>query len=417
MNQVATTEPSTKPPTNPPTKAGRKFGIGNVVAILMCLGVVGVVGVRVKDKLAQKKALDASMQAAPASAKPEENQPTATSRGSATLIAPEAMTWQPRVAVTGTLEPIQQADVGFKMGGRLLTIKAKTGDVVKAGQLLGVVDAAEASAQASVAQTGVRVAEISLEMAKDAQKRTDSLFQQSAIAEAEKTTATQRALLAAAQLEQARAQARLVSVSVGNASLVAPFGGLVTRAPNGIGKIVAPGEPLFHIEDTTVLKLSASISETDAKVFEVGATVAIEGAPHANGKVTAVLTSLDPQTRRVPLIAELPNGRQAGLMSGSFVRAQIIAASPIQVFKLPSSALRPGSQDEVVVVEQNIAHIVRVGFVTAPDGALYVRTGLEASDRVIAAPSPEVKEGQTIELSQGSAPAAPSAKTPAAPTK
>lgn len=391
MNQAVNTETSTK-----------KFGMGGVVAILVGLGIAGVVGVRVKEKVAQKKAIEASMQAAPQTTTPGEAPKAATSRG-AELVTPEGMTWQPRFAVTGTLEPIQQADVGFKTGGRLLTIKAKTGDVVKLGALLAVVDAAEASAQAGVAATGVRVAEISLEMAKDAQKRSDSLFQQSAVPEAEKTAATQRALLAAAQLEQARAQARLVSVSVGNASLQAPFSGLVTRAPSGIGKIVAPGEPLFHLEDTSVLKLAASVSESDARIFEVGATVSIDGAPQASGKVTAVLGSLDPQTRRVPVVAEIPNGPEVGLMSGSFVRAQIIAAAPIQVLKLPSTALRPGAQDEVVVVEDGKAHIVRVAFSVAPDGSLYVRKGLEASDRVVAAPSAEVKEGQPIEIANAQA--------------
>ncbi len=380
----------------------RKFGVGSVIAIVIALGTAGLIGVRVKDKVAQKKAIEAqsrvTAEQAAVPGNPGSAPPAVTARGSTLIAKPLPMRWQPRVSVTGTLEPIQRADVGFKMGGRLLTIKTKIGDVVKAGQLLAVVDASEASAQANVAQTGVRVAEISLDMAKDMQKRADTLYQQSAVPEAEKTTATQRALLAAAQLEQARAQARLASVSVGNATLAAPFGGLVTKAPNGIGKIVAPGEPLFQLEDTSVLKLSASVSENDARVFEVGAAVTIEGSPKAAGKVTAVLGSLDPQTRRVPVIAEIPNGADLDLLSGSFVRAQIVAAETIEVLRLPGSALRPGAQDEIVVVQNGKAHIVRVAFTVAPDGSLYVRTGLEAGLEVVANPSPEVKEGDALNL-------------------
>ncbi|MRG91199.1 efflux RND transporter periplasmic adaptor subunit [Polyangium spumosum] len=390
------------------TGTTRKFGAGKLITLVVVLGTAGLIGVRVKSKVAQKKALEAQTAVmAEQAAAPESPTapPKVTARGGTLIAKPEPMRWQPRVAVTGTLEPIQQADVGFKAGGRLLTIKTKMGDVVKAGQVLGVVDASEASAQANVAQTGVRVAEISLEMAKDAQKRSDTLFQQSAVPEAEKTTATQRALLAAAQLEQARAQARAASVMVGNAMLTAPFGGLVTRAPNGIGKIVSPGEPLFHIEDTSVLKLSASVSENDADVFEVGAAVSIDGSPVAAGKVTAVLGSLDPQTRRVPVIAEIPNGAEVGLLSGSFVRAQIVATKSIEVLRLPASALRPGAQDEIVVVQDGKAHLARVSFTIAPDGSLYVRKGLDAGATVVANPSPEVKEGEAIDL--GPVPAAP----------
>jgi RND family efflux transporter MFP subunit len=372
----------------------RKFNGWGVVALIATIAVAVLVGIRVKAKVAQNKALEASRQTAQTAADPKAT--TITPSG-IEIISPKPTKWQPRVDITGTLEPIQQADVGFKMGGRLLAIKVKSGDLVKTGQALGIVDAAEAAAQARVAQTGVSVAEISLDMAKDAQKRTDTLFKQNAVAEAEKTTATQRALLAAAQLEQARAQVKLVSVSLGNATLTAPFGGLVTRVPSGIGKIVGPGEPLFHLEDTSVLKLSASLSESDSRIVTVGATVTIDNAPNVTGKVTAVLGSLDPQTRRVPLVAEIPNGADSGLLAGSFVRAQVMAQEPIDALELPGSAIRPGSQDEVVVVKDSKAHLVRVSFSSDAKGSIFVRKGLDASDRVLARPRSEVKEGDAID--------------------
>ncbi|HRI67898.1 MAG TPA: efflux RND transporter periplasmic adaptor subunit [Polyangium sp.] len=379
--------------TTAPTRKVNGWGI---VAVLVIIAVGALIGVRVKAKLAQQKELEASRQTT-ASAAAEAKTTTVTAAG-IEIVVPKATKWQPRVDITGTLEPIQQADVGFKMGGRLLAIKAKTGDQVKMGQVLGIVDAAEAAAQARVAQTGVAVAEISLDMAKDAQKRTDSLFKQQAIAEAEKTTATQRALLAAAQLEQARAQVKLVSVSLGNATLTAPFAGLVTRAPAGIGKIVGPGEPLFHLEDTSVLKLSASLSESDARVMTVGSEVTIEGS-RVTGKVTAVLNSLDPQTRRVPLIAEIPNpGAESGLLAGSFVRAHVVAQEASDVLELPGSAIRPGSQDEVVVVQDGKAHLLRVSYSPGQNGVIYVRKGLDSTAKLLARPRSEIKEGDPIDL-------------------
>lgn len=384
MTTAANTTPSTK-----------RFNGWAIVAIIAIIATGALVAVRVKGKLAQKKELDASRQTQAAVG--ADAKATVVTALGVEIISPKATKWQPRVDITGTLEPMQQADVGFKMGGRLLAIRVKIGDQVKLGQVLGIVDAAEAAAQSRVAQTGVKVAEISLDMAKDAQKRTDTLFQQNAIAEAEKTTATQRALLAAAQLEQARAQVKLVSVSLGNATLTAPFAGLVTRAPAGIGKIVGPGEPLFHLEDTSVLKLAASLSESDARVVATGSTVQIDGSS-TTGKVTAVLTSLDPQTRRVPLVAEVPNGPDSGLLSGSFVRAHILAQDTIDALELPASAVRPGSQDELVLVQDGKAHLVRVTYSNGDNGVIYVRKGLDPSARVVARPRSEIKEGEPIDL-------------------
>lgn len=377
------------------TVSTRRINGWGIVALIAIIAIGALIAVRVKAKVAQKKEFDASRQSTETAG--TDPKKTVVTPSGIEIISPRQTKWQPRVDITGTLEPIQQADIGFKMGGRLLAIKAKAGDQVKVGQMLGTVDAAEAAAQARVAQTGVSVAEISLNMATDAQKRTDSLYKQNAIAEAEKTSATQRALLAAAQLEQARAQVKLVSVSLGNATLTAPFTGLVTRAPAGIGKIVGPGEPLFHLEDTSVLKLSASLSESDAKIVVVGSTVTVNGSA-ATGKVTAVLGSLDPQTRRVPLVAEIPNGPDSGLLAGSFVRAQVVAQEPVEVLELPGSAIRPGSQDEVVLVQDGKAHLVRVGYSTGENGAIYVRRGLDSSARLLAKPRSEMKEGDPIDV-------------------
>ncbi|MBK9264218.1 MAG: hypothetical protein IPM54_31005 [Polyangiaceae bacterium] len=117
----------------------------------------------------------------------------------------------------------------------------------------------------------------------------------------------------------------------------------------------------------------------------------IEGAANATGKVTAVLGSLYPQTRRVPLVAEIPNGTDSGLLAGSFVRAQVVAEAPVDALELPGSAIRPGSQDEVVVVKDGKAHLVRVSFANGASGTIYVRKGLDASDRVVARPRSETK--------------------------
>jgi multidrug efflux pump subunit AcrA (membrane-fusion protein) len=170
----------------------------------------------------------------------------------------------------------------------------------------------------------------------------------------------------------------------------------VTRVPAGIGRIVNPGEALFHIEDTTVLKLNATVSEADAPLVATKATIVLEGATPAKGTVTAVLRSLDPQTRRVPVIAEIPIDASTPLLSGSFVRANIQGTQEIPVLKLPASALRPGSQDEVVVSRAGKAHLIRVTFTAGEGGALLVRDGLAPTDDVVVSPSSEVHEGDNL---------------------
>jgi RND family efflux transporter MFP subunit len=376
---------------------GRSKSIAGVLAVGVGVGLFALIGVRVKETMADRKALAASLG--------EQAKAETKSTGVQTVHG-VSKRWRPSIPVTGTLAPVQEADVGFKMGGRLMNVRVKVGDRVKAGQQLAALDVAEAAAQAAATSAGVRAAQVNYDMAKDAEKRTLALFQQHAVSDAENLAATNRGALALAQLEQARAQAQLASVGLSNGSLGAPFSGLVTKAPDGIGKIVGPGEALFHVQDTSVLKLTATLSEADARLVELGAEVLIEDpdAPAAEGKaatgprgkVTAVLASLDAQTRRVPVHAEVANGGAQPLLAGAFVRATITSANEIQVIELPPGTLRPGSQDEVVVARNGKAHLQRVVFTSGAGGTVVVRSGLSVADAVVLNPSSESREGEDL---------------------
>jgi RND family efflux transporter MFP subunit len=367
---------------------GRQRGVAGVAALVGAGVLFGLIGLRVKETLAERKALGAAL---------ADQVKSAPKRAGASVMHAVAHTWRPAIPVTGTLAPVQEAEIGFKNTGRLVAVRVKVGSTVRRGEELAALDTTEASAQAAATSAGVRAAQIAYDMAKDAEKRTLALFEQHAVSDAENLATQNRAALALAQLEQARAQARLAAVGVSNGSLVAPFSGLVTRVPNGVGKIVGMNDALFRIEDTSVLKLTATLSEVDARLVENGAEVRVEGASDAvHGVVTAVLASLDPQTRRVPLQAELTNDPAAPLLAGAFVRATVVSRKEVQVLELPPGALRPGSQDEVVVQKAGKAHLVHVVFTQAESGAMLVRGGITAADAIVLNPSPEVREGDDL---------------------
>lgn len=374
----------------------RRGGVAGVLAVAAVIGLGALIGVRVKETMADRAAVAQTQQT---DSKARQQQ------ASVLVVTPTAATWRPVVLATGTLAPYQEADLGFKVGGRLAKVHVDVGAMVKVGQILAYVEASEASAQSAAASAGVKAAEIGLEMAQDQKRRIDKLFESNSVSEIEKSTTDQKVKMAEAQLAQARAQSRLAGTQVANATLAAPFAGLVTRVPAGIGAIVGPGLPLFHIEDTTVLKLNATLSEGDARLVSVGDEIIVDGR---KGKVTAVLPSLDAMTRRVPMVAEIPNQGDHPLLARAFVRATIATPREVPVLRLPATARKPGSQDEIVLVENGATKIKRVVLDTAPDGALFVREGLAPTDVVIASPSGEMIDGQPVVIAApGSAAAAP----------
>ena len=84
------------------------------------------------------------------------------------------------------------------------------------------------------------------------------------------------------------------------------------------------------------------------------------------------------------------------------MRAAVVGLAPMKVVRLPATTLRPGSQNEVMVVKEGARlEARRVTFTRAADGQLLVRAGLKADERVLLSPSPEAQDGDAVKLAEG----------------
>lgn len=374
---------------------GRKKGrVGIIVVVALGLGFAGLLGVRVKQALVRREAVAAERTSA--QTRVQKKVPSRT-------VKPAPAKWIPRVDLTGTLKPWRDADVGFETSGRLVRVMVATGDKVAAGQPLAVLDASRAAAQVGQAESQVAAAEANLALAQDNLRRTEALVASKSVPEAQAEAARQQVALAKAQLDGAHASTRLAKSGAALQSITAPFAGVVTRAPTGIGSVVNPGVALVHIEDTSRFRLSATVGEEEVGLVSVGAPVKILYRERiVDGKVIAVVPSLDQATRRAPIEIEVPNeapGAGNGpLLAWSFVRARILASGEVDALRLPGEARRPGSQDEVVVVASGKAKITKVSFAIDEDGSLVVQRGLLPDAEVMLAPNPELRDDAPVDV-------------------
>lgn len=373
---------------------------GILVLGALVVGFVGWTGVRVHSAkqaqaLVSSKRAVAAQKAVQDAAAPEH---VRTVRG-------ESQTWQPLVEFEGSLVAAQSAALGFKVNGRIRTVGVKLGQVVKAGTVLGTLDGSEAAAQVRSADAQLRAAQAQLSLAEDNARRTSSMVSTGALAETMGVQSASQHALASAQLDAAKAGLALSQVNLQNQALIAPFSGTVTRVPEGVGAVVSPSMVLFELMDLSALKLKGSVGESDANLIRLGAPVEISTERgSATGVVSAVLGAVDPSTRRVPLEALFDNKQESTqLRSGAFVRARIQGGSPLPVLRLPHEALRPGSQDEVLVVQGQFLTVKRVSYALGGDGSLLVRQGLEPTDQVVLSPRPEAKTGDRV-LVEGAQP-------------
>jgi RND family efflux transporter MFP subunit len=380
-------ESATQPERVKAPLAGVVFGLVLVVGLVAWTSTRVATATKAQAAVAEKRSIDA-----------ERNAAQAKQLERVSVVQGMPASWLPSVELDGTLDAQQSASLGFKVGGKIGSLKVKVGDQVRAGALLATLDATEAGAQAAASAAQVRAAEAQLALAQDGERRTQAMVQSGSFSEASGVQSTQQRALALAQLDAAKAQASLAGVSLGNHTLTAPFGGTVTKVPDGIGAVVGPGDPLFEIVNTKVLKLSTTVSEHDANLLLPGAAVTLElESGKATGRISAVLGTVDAKTRRVPVEALFDN--PGFLRAGAFVQARVQAKSEIPVLKLPHEVLRPGSQDEVLVVgDGGLLDVRHVVLAVDKDGTLLVRHGLAPTDKLVAKPKPEAKAGDIVSI-------------------
>jgi membrane fusion protein (multidrug efflux system) len=340
----------------------QKSYVGRIVLLVIVGALVAWTAVRYHAASSDRdKLLTERSEATEAAKKDRKDKPLEFATGTAT-------TWTPSVRIEGTLQPVEEADLAFKVTGKLASIRAQ-----------------------------LRVAEAALKLADDSAMRSATLVKKGAGSAQSDLQAQEQRNSAAAQLDAAKAQVQLAQANVSNMTLVAPFPGYVTKVPPGAGQVFTFGTTLFHLQNTAELKLVGTVGEGDVGLVSPGLPVDVHGPDgDVRGTVTAVLGSVDSATRRVPLEAKVPNDPKHPLLAGTYVRADVVGKEPVAVVQVPAAALRPGSQDEVMVVEGTHMRAHRIVFHPADGGLLYVRSGLSAQDRVVLEPSPEAKDGDAL---------------------
>lgn len=375
---------------DPPVSSGK--GV-LVISGILFVAFAGFMGLRVVEAGKKQQALAADRAAAEAEQVKKPTYATAT---------PKAVKFRPSVEITGTLKPWREAEVNFEAAGRVQDVPVRLGDGVKAGDLLATLDASIAGAQVNQASAQVKGAAAQLAMAEDNWKRTEALVASKSVPEASLEAAKQQLAAAKAGLEAASATTQLAKVGQGKTALRAPFDGILTRAPASGGFFVNPGMPgqaPFRIEDVSHFRLAGSVSEADFDLVKVGASVGVLWKDRVvSGKVSAVVPSLDPMTRRAPVEIEVPNDPKNPILGYGFVRVKIEGPAEVDALEVPVTAKRAGSQDEVVVVNAGKAKTVRVVHDTKADGTWLVRSGLQASDVLLLNAPPELKDGEEVLL-------------------
>jgi HlyD family secretion protein len=317
-----------------------------------------------------------------------------------TVVIPGRTTVEGTITATGTLAARRELPVGVPgEGGQVVSVLVEPGQWVRAGQVLAVIDRSVQTQQASSQVAQIDVARANARLAQANLDRALKLVQRGFISKAEidRLTATRDA--AVAQVRVASAQLGVLNAQVRRLNVIAPAAGLVLERRVEPGQVVSAGSGvLFRLAKGGELELLAQLGETDLAGIAPGVTAQVipVGTSKAfTGQVWQIAPVIDPASRqgtaRIAL-AYAPELRPGGFASATIRSGTVVA--PV----LPESAiLSDGKVSYVYVVGKDNKverRTVKQGKVT-PQGIIVIE-GLAGTERVVLRAGGFLQPGETI---------------------
>jgi RND family efflux transporter MFP subunit len=338
----------------------------------------------------------------------------APSVATATVIARDL---EERIGATGELQAELHTTLAAEVAGRVTRVVLEEGDAVVAGSTLVEIDP-ERHALA-LDESRARTVQAEARLAKE-RRETDRVrtLHQSRVASQSQLDGAETALaLAVADATVARAQLGVARRAVADASVVAPFAGLLARRHVNVGEFVQPGAPLFDLVSLDPIDVVFSLAEIDSSRVALGQQVEVRVAPWPDrvfeARVAVVSPTIDTTTRTLRVKATLPNP-DGLLRPGLFARADLGIALRRGVALVPSEAVLQRASGPVVFVvgDGEVVERREVGLGPFHRDAVEVLSGLAPGEVVVTRGHAGLVDGAVVRVAERAGPAGASEPTP-----
>jgi RND family efflux transporter MFP subunit len=322
-----------------------------------------------------------------------------------TVVVPSAVANPGVLRLPGRLEAYVRAPIYARVPGYLKSWHYDIGSRVKAGDVLGEIDAPDLDQQLIQARAGLSVAQANAKLAQISAERWQSLAGTDAVAkeDVDQRTFTWNADIAQVQAAQANVD-RLVAEE-GFKRLISPFNGIVTARDTDIGALInvgaAGGAELFVVSETSKLRVYVNVPQNYVPEVPPGTAVSITVPEHSgkiySGTVEASAQAVNPSsgTTLMQLIVDNSAGE---LMPGAFASMQLQLATASQALRIPSSALIFDSKGlSVATVRTDGRVLLKPVSIERDRGAVVdLSSGLAPRDLVIENPPDGIADGANV---------------------
>jgi membrane fusion protein (multidrug efflux system) len=301
----------------------------------------------------------------------------------------QAAEWQPQLTSVGTLAPVRGVDVTTEIAGLVREVRFKSGDEVKAGQVL-----IEMNADSDIAQ--LRALQANADLANTTLKRDKLQLQAQAISQAQVDADE-------ADLKSKLALAAQQKALVDKKTIRAPFAGKLGITAVNPGQYLNPGDKLVTLQTIDTVYVDFYVPQKQLASLSIGQKMNLTSDSYPGvgfpAKVTSISPKIDAATRNVQVQATVPNAKRQ-LLPGMFANVSLDQGELKKYLTLPQTAITynpygstvfllappPADSKDALKDDKGQAYLVAQ--------QVFVTTGPTRGDQVAILSG--LKEGQTV---------------------
>jgi RND family efflux transporter MFP subunit len=281
----------------------------------------------------------------------------------------------------GTLKPRRSIPLAFTQGGRVARIEVVSGQPVTADQTLARIDSSELDARKSSVQAAIQ----------SAQQR----------AAAGQNSAQQRT-----QIGELQRELDEINQAIANATIKAPFAGVITKGTVEQGQVVSAGMPVFDLVESDRLIVEVKVATQIANGMNRGESVwvLVQGQPFA-AEIAAVLPTTQGSTRTRTVKLNFRDDRPSQILNpGDAVEIRYWTQTGKAGFWLPYALLQQQSNGlwSALVVQgtanEAYARARTLDVIQLHDDLALVQGALNRGDRVIINGLNRIVPGQKVRV-------------------
>jgi membrane fusion protein (multidrug efflux system) len=239
-----------------------------------------------------------------------------------------ALEWQPQLASVGTLTAVHGVDISSEVAGQVRKVNFKSGQDVKAGEVLVQLNADSDIAQLASLQAAADLAAITL-------KRDQAQLIAQGVSQAQVDGDV-------ADLKSKNALVAQQQALVEKKSIRASFAGRLGITSTNPGQYLNPGDKIVTLQAIDPIYVDFYLPQRQVGELSIDQVVNAKSDAYENnifrGKITAINPKVDTATRNVQIQATLANPKHQ-LLPGMFANAMVDVGVKKHYLTLPQTAI------------------------------------------------------------------------------